>query len=179
MLTAKFATTQEIDHKPTFNWWVKLVHKKRDREASSVRKQQTRYLKKSQKIGRELSKTLKQALILGTKNGNISWEDSISKELENIIVVIKILLNGAKAPIDHQFVQFNMVVDIKMEDFRHKARVVAGGHMTEAPATIEYASVVWTETIKVALMITTLNEDEVKSGGILNAYVQAPVIEMV
>ena len=43
-----------------------------------------------------------------------------------------------------------MVFDIKMEDFRQKARLVAGGHMTEAPATIMYASVVSRETVRVA-----------------------------
>ena len=40
-------------------------------------------------------------------------------------------------PIGHQFVQ-----DVKMEDFRWNARLVAGGHMTKAPANIMYASIV-------------------------------------
>ena len=72
-----------------------------------------------------------------------------------------------------------MVFNIKMEDFRHKAGLVAGGHMTKAPATITYASVVSRETFRIALMIAALNNDEVKSGDILNAYVQAPVTEKV
>jgi hypothetical protein len=33
-----------------------------------------------------------------------------------------------------------MIFDVKMEHFRRKARLVAGGHKTEAPATITYAS---------------------------------------
>ena len=72
-----------------------------------------------------------------------------------------------------------MVFDIKMEDFRQKARLVAGGHMTEAPATIMHASIVLKETVRIALMITTLNDLEVKSGDILHAYVQAPSTEKV
>ena len=56
-----------------------------------------------------------------------------------------------------------------MEDFRHKAKLVIGGHMTEAPATITYASVVSRETVRIALTITSLNDLEVKLGDILNA----------
>ena len=72
-----------------------------------------------------------------------------------------------------------MVFDIKMEDFRCKARLVARGHMTKALASIMYASIVLRETIRIALMIATLNDLEVKLGKILNAYVQAPVTEKV
>ena len=72
-----------------------------------------------------------------------------------------------------------MVFDIKMEDFRQKARLVAGGHITEAPATITYATAVSIETVRIALMITTLNDLVVKLGDILNAFVQAHVTENV
>ena len=51
-----------------------------------------------------------------------------------------------------------------MEDFGRKARLVAGGHMTKAPATITYVSVVLRETVRIALMIAALNDLEVKSG---------------
>ena len=51
--------------------------------------------------------------------------------------------------------------------------------MTKAPATIAYDSVVSRETVRIALMIATLNDLEVKSGDILNACVQAPVTEKV
>ena len=38
---------------------------------------------------------------------------------------------------------------VKMEDFRHKAGFVAGGHMTKAPATITYTSVEFKEKVKI------------------------------
>ena len=72
-----------------------------------------------------------------------------------------------------------MVFDVIMEDFRCKARLVAAGHMTKTPATIMYASIMSRETVRIALMIAALNDVEVKSGNILNAYVQAPVTEKV
>ena len=57
--------------------------------------------------------------------------------------------------------------------------LVAGGHTTDAPATIADASVVSRETVRVTLMIAALNDLEVKSGNNLNAYIQAPVTEKV
>ena len=68
-----------------------------------------------------------------------------------------------------------MVFNIEMEGLRQKARLVAGGHMTKAPTTITYASVVLRERVKIALMIAALNDLEVKLGNTLNAYLQAPV----
>ena len=130
-------------------------------------------------FGIELQKTVEQTLALDARNGITSWAEIISKKLENVIVTFDVLPDGKSVPIGHQFVQCHMVFDIKMEDFRGKARLVAGGHMTKAPATIMYASVVFWKTIKIALMIATLNDFEVKLGNILNAHEQAPVTEKV
>ena len=68
-----------------------------------------------------------------------------------------------------------MVLDVKMEDFKRKARLVAAGHKTKAPATITYASVVSQETVRIALMLAALNDLQVKVGDVLNAYITAPV----
>ena len=57
-------------------------------------------------------------------------------------VAFKILYDGEMAPWDHQFVKCHMIFDIKMENCRRKARLVAGGHMTTAPAAVTYASFV-------------------------------------
>ena len=62
-----------------------------------------------------------------------------------------------------------MVFNIKMEDFRCKAWLVAGGPMTKAPGTIMYYSMVSRKKVRIALMIATLNDLEVKLGDILNA----------
>ncbi len=56
---------------------------------------------------------------------------------------------------------------------------MAGGHQTQAPATITYASVVSRETVRLALTFASLNDLEVKVGNVLNAYITAPVKEKV
>ena len=56
---------------------------------------------------------------------------------------------------------------------------MAGGHITKAPATIIYYSVVLRKRVRIALMVTTLNDLKVKLGYILNTYVQASMTEKV
>jgi hypothetical protein len=72
-----------------------------------------------------------------------------------------------------------MIFDVKMEDFRQQARLVAGGHWTKAPTTITYASVVSCEIVRLALTIASLNDLEVKIGDVLNTYITTPVKEKV
>jgi hypothetical protein len=72
-----------------------------------------------------------------------------------------------------------MIFDIKIEDFRRKAHMVAGGHMTGAPMIMTYASLVSRETVRIALTIAALNDLEVKAADILNAYISAPIKEKV
>ena len=61
--------------------------------------------------------------------------------------------------------QCHMLFHIEMEDFRHEARLVAGGHMTKAPTIITYASIVSKVTVIIAL-IAALNDLEIKLGDI-------------
>jgi hypothetical protein len=115
--TAKYAKILGIDHKPAFNWWVPHVLRKRDRIISLVRKQNPRYLKRTHKFGIELPKTVKEALAIDKKNDNTFWADAIAKEMKDIRVAFKILLNGQSAPIGYQRIPCHMIFDSKMEDF--------------------------------------------------------------
>jgi Reverse transcriptase (RNA-dependent DNA polymerase). len=177
--TAEYAKILGIDHEPAFNWWVPHVLKKRDRIISLVRKRNPRYLKRTHKFGIELPKTVKEAFELDKKNGNTLWADAIAKEMRDVRVAFKILPDGQPAPVGYQRIPCHMIFDIKMEDFRRKARLVAGGHMTKAPATITYASVVSRETVRIALLMAALNDLNVKVGDVLNAYITAPITEKV
>ena len=171
--------TKGLDHEPAFNWWVPHVLKKRDRIISLVRKWTTRYLKRTHKFGIEVPKTVKEALDLDRKNGNTIWADAIAKEMKEVCIAFNILPDGHSAPIGHQKIPCHMIFDVKMEDFRQKARLVAGGHLTKAPATITYASVMSRETVRLALTFASLNDLEVKVGNVRNAYITTPVKEKV
>ena len=140
MQTAEFAVAQGIYHKSAFNLCTRLVLKKRDKIIASI------------KFGIKLPKTVYQAYALNVKNGNTLWMEAIYKEMENVRLAFELLSSGKSVPIGHQFMQCHMVLDIKLEDFRQKARLVAGGHMMETLATITYASAVSREIVRIALM---------------------------
>ena len=54
--------------------------------------------------------------------------------------------------------------------WRCKARLVAGGHKTKAPATIKYVGVVPCETIHIALLMVVLNDLKDNIGDVFNTY---------
>jgi hypothetical protein len=110
---------------------------------------------------------------------NTFWVDAIAKEMKNVRVAFKILEEDEKPPPGFQFVRCHMIFYIKMEDFRRKARLVAGGHMTDVPPTITYSSVVGREAVCIALTLAALNDLEVKVADIMNAYVTAPTQEKI
>jgi hypothetical protein len=171
--------TQGIDHKSAINCWAPHVLKKHDRIISLVCKRTTCYLKRTHKFGIEVPKTVKEALALDRKNDNTLWADAIAKEMKEVCIAFNILPDGHSVPIGYQKIPCHMIFDVKLEDFRQKARLVAGGHRTKAPATITYASMVSRETVCLALTIVSLNDLKVKVGDVLNAYITAPVKEKV
>lgn len=65
-----------------------------------------------------------------------------------------------------------MVLDVKM-DFTRKACLVAGGHCTDPPASLTYPSVVARDSICIAFLVAALNDLEILSVDIGNAYLNA------
>jgi hypothetical protein len=124
---AEYAKILGIGHEPAFNWWVPHILKKRDRIISLVKKQNPGYLKRTHKFDIEVPKTVKEALELDKNNGNTLWADAIAKEMKDVCVAFKILVDGQSAPIGYQKIPCHMIFDVKMKDFCRKARLI-GGH---------------------------------------------------
>jgi len=75
----------------------------------------------------------------------------------------------------YQEIKCHMIFDIKMDgDFTRKARLVAGGHTTETPASSTYSSVMSRESIQVAFLLAALNDLELFAANVGNAYLNAP-----
>ena len=71
-----------------------------------------------------------------------------------------------------------MIFDIKLgENFRRKARLVADGHRTKAPASVTYSSVVSRDSVRICLLLAALNNLDIKCADIKNAYLTAPTKE--
>ena len=72
-----------------------------------------------------------------------------------------------------------IIFDVKMGTFRRKARLVAGSHTTEPPASDTYSSVASKESVRLAFLLSELNGIDLVTVDITNAYVNAPCREKV
>ncbi len=73
-----------------------------------------------------------------------------------------------------------MVFDIKMDGkFTRKARYVANGNETEPPTAQTYASVVSRDSVRIALLYAALNDLDILSCDVTNAYLNADCREKI
>jgi hypothetical protein len=59
-------------------------------------------------------------------------------------------------------------------ELTRKAQFVAGGHMTKTPASLTYSSVVSRDSVRIVFLLAALNDLEILSCDISNAYLNAP-----
>ena len=171
---AEYAVAVGIEDEPAFKWWVPFTLNKRDRIIAKVN---TRYHKRTHKFGFEVPKTVADALRIDKENGDDRWEKAIAKEMGKVRIAFKILSPGESIPVGHSFIGVHMIFDVKMENFQFKARLVANGNETGAPASLTYASVVSRESVRIALTIAALNQLDVKTSDVENAFLTAPTEE--
>jgi hypothetical protein len=93
-------------------------------------------------------------------------------------VAFHILEDGVDTPPGHQYMDCHLVFDVKFDGFR-KSRMVAGGHMVDAPSFLIYVSVVSRETVRIALTIAALHDLDVKAADVENACLTPPTMEKV
>ncbi len=98
-----------------------------------------------------------EAQAIDKATGTTFWHDVSKLEMKNVWVAFDVLPDGIAPPSDHQYMKCHMIFDIKMEDFRRKAQLIAGGHMTKAPETLTYASIMSQETMHIPLLVAVLN----------------------
>ena len=167
---AEFAISNRIAEEPAFVWCVPFVMKKRNRILAKVK---SKDWLRSHNFGIRIPKSVEEAKKVDNQNGNTLWWDAICKEMRNVRPAFEVF-EGTKdqLPVGYQFMKCHMIFNIKFgENFRRKARLVAGGHMTKPPAT--YSSVVSRDSVRIALTLAALNDLQVMSCDIQNAYLTA------
>ena len=131
-------------------------------------------------FGVQVPRNSNEARILDKKNGNTKWQDAEKAELESLYgyKTFNDLGKGAKPPSGYQKIRVHFVYAVK-HDLRHKARLVAGGHLTEPPKDSVYSGVVSLRSMRLALLIGELNGLNTMVGDIGNAYLEAYTKEKV
>jgi hypothetical protein len=99
--------------------------------------------------------------------------------MKNVRIAFKIINGDKSVPPTYQEIRCHMIFDFKMEDFRRKAIFVAGGHTTDTPHAMTYASVVSRESVRIAPTLDAVKYVDVKMAEIENAYLTAQIAEKV
>ena len=173
---AQYAVDNRIDEEPAFDWWAKQILKKKER---LIKASQRRHLRSGYKFGIKMPSTVEEALALDAENKNTLWYDAIQKEMGNVKVAFEVLAaNTGQPPPGYKRIPCRMIFDIKM-DFTRKARLVAGGHLTDPPTSITYSSVVTRESVRIAFTIAALNGLDICAADVGNAYLNAKTTEKV
>ena len=175
LLVAEYAKAMAIHHEPAFRWWVNHTLKEKRRFISKVK---ALLHKNNLKFGIMVPRTIKQALQLDSENGNSFWKDAISKEMANVKIAFTFKKKEDRPPVGYKQIRCHLIFDVK-RDLTRKARFVAGGHMTDPPTSMTYASVVSRESVRLAFVLASLNDQDILTGDIGNAYLNAPTLEKV
>lgn len=132
--------------------------------------------------GIQVPRNHNEALRLDKENGNTKWQDAERVELDSIFSYEAFKDTGHKSstkpPDGYKKITVHMVYAIK-HDGRHKARLVAGGHLTEAPTDSVYSSVVSLRGVRMVMFIAELNGLEIWSTDVGNAYLESLTQEKV
>ena len=124
----------------------------------------------------------KEAMMLDKENKNTLWADAEHAELSSIQSFQAFKDRGhrdnAKIPKGYKKITVHMVYAVK-HDGRHKARLVAGGHLTDTPVESVYSSVVSLKGVRMTIFTAELNNLEIWSTDIGNAYLESYTQEKV
>ena len=175
---AEFALATHISMEPAFAWWVPFMLKKRNRILAKVK---SKYWLRTHKFGIRIPKSVEEAKKIDEQKGDTLWWDAICKEMKNVCPAFEVFKGREDdIPKDYQLMRCHMIFNVKLgENFWCKARLVAGGHMTDAPNTLTYSSVVSHDSICIALTIAALNELSVMACDMQNTYLTADCREKI
>jgi hypothetical protein len=138
-------------------------------------------------FGIALPKTVKEVLEVERVTNTDCWRKAVNKEMAKVKIAWAThdghtpqQMREGKVPqfIGFQEIGCHIVFDIKI-NFTWKARFVTGGHTTTAPSPMTYSSGVSHDSVRLAFLIATLNDIDIMSCDLENAYLNTPCREKI
>jgi hypothetical protein len=134
------------------------------------------------KYGFKIPRDYTHAMQLDEKNKNTRWKDAVALELMQIDEYETFRDLGhhtkAKLPNGYKKIRVHLVFDVK-HDGRHRARLVADGHLTEVPIDSVYSGVVSLRGFRMVVFLAELSNLELWATDIGSAYLEALTSEKV
>ena len=123
-----------------------------------------------------------EAMQFDSENKHSKWYDAIKIEMESMLEY-KVFKKWDKAILDkhkkvmnspkgYHRIKAHLVFAVKFDD-RHKARLVADGHLTPEPVENIYSGVVSLRNLRVVIFLCRLNNLDLWGADIRNAYLEA------
>ena len=139
----------------------------------------------SHKFGIEVTTSIKQAYELYEETGTDFWRKATAKEMIDVRVAYEEneatpeQVRSGEAPgfIGFQEITCNLIFDVKI-DFERKCRMVINGAMTETPPSLTYFSVVSRDSVRLAFIISELNDLDMMACDVGNSYLNSPCQEI-
>lgn len=130
--------------------------------------------------GFEIPRDYRHAVELDRINGNTKWQDAVKMELVQLgeYRTFKDIGRGTPPPDGYKKIRVHLIFAVK-HDGRHKARLVADGHLTDVPSDSVYSGVVSLRGLRTVLFLAELNGLPIWSTDIGNAYLEAMTSERV
>jgi len=131
------------------------------------------------KFGVEVPVGTVHALKLDAENGNTAWRDAIETEIKQINQFQTFRLPRASDDLsEYQRIPYHFVFDVKF-DGRRKARLVAGGNVTDPLKEDIYSGVTGLESVRLAFLLAAQNDLQVCAADIGNAFLNGRTREKI
>ena len=132
------------------------------------------------KYGVEVAQNYEDAMRLDKLHKHEKWQKAIDLEMVQIddYTTFKDLGHKSKTqpPPGYKRISVHLVFDVK-HDGRYKARLVADGHLTDAPLESVYSGVVTIRGFRIVMFLSELNDLELWATDIGNAYLESYTAE--
>ena len=130
--------------------------------------------------GYRVPRTPEEAIQIDKDNGNTKWQDAMALEMHqlNDYGTFTDMGIGSAGPEGYQKIRVHFVYAVK-HDGRHKARLVAGGHLTRVPIDSVYSGVVSLRSLRLIIFLAELNGLDLWGADVGNAYLEAYTKEKV
>ena len=168
---ATYAKKHDLLHLDGWKW-LKHIAKNQKQPTRVINQSKIRQVRRSDvyQFGFLIPKDYKQALQLDEQNGNSKWYGATKLEMDQINEY-KVFQDHGKAKIDpksrkvsnapdaYQKIRVHLIFAVKHAG-RHKARLVAGGHLTPDPIESIYSGVVSIRSLRLVIFLAKLKSGE-------------------
>jgi hypothetical protein len=132
------------------------------------------------KFGYRIPRNYDEAMQYDPKNGNTLWQEATNLEMSQLVEYDTFRDLGHKdtapPPTGYKKIPTHLVYDCK-HDGRHKAWMVADGHLTDIPLESLYSGVVSLCGLQIVTFLSELNGLDLWATDISNAYLEAFTME--